>query len=336
MFKERTATRLSVAVPVTADTPPALHPVGVRAVEVPTPVAIAAARHLNQAAGIIAGSVLIDSAIEHYRGKFHNPAMVTPLLSAAASIAVSVHGMADSRAEAHGARDATYSAASLVGLVGTGFHFYNVTKRVGGFSWQNLFYAAPLGAPMAMTLSGLMGFLGERVRAGSGGERATVAGLDAARVVAAVAAVSLVGTSPEAGLLHFRGAFHNPAMLLPVTVPLVAAGLVAEVAVGRAEPRPITRGWLIATAALGVGGVALHAYGVSREMGGWRNWRQNLFVGPPLPAPPAFTGLAFATLYVTTASDNMSDEQHRREPHAGALLRLSVGAQGIVRPFRVR
>jgi hypothetical protein len=29
-------------------------------------------------------------------------------------------------------------------------------------------------------------------------------------------------------------------------------------------------------------------------MGGWRNWRQNLFAGPPLPAPPAYTGLAVA------------------------------------------
>ena len=31
-------------------------------------------------------------------------------------------------------------------------------------------------------------------------------------------------------------------------------------------------------------------------MGGWRNWRQNLLNGPPLPAPPSFTGLALAGL----------------------------------------
>jgi hypothetical protein len=47
---------------------------------------------------------------------------------------------------------------------------------------------------------------------------------------------------------------------------------------------------------MGVAGVAFHAYGVSRGMGGWRNWRQNAFAGPPLPAPPAFTGLALAGL----------------------------------------
>jgi hypothetical protein len=259
------------------------------------PVPLSAARQLNRAAGIIAGSVLIDSAMEHYRGDFRNPAMVTPLVTAAASVAVSVHGLADRRAAAHGLRDATYVAAGLVGFVGTGFHLYNVGKRVGGFSWQNLFYAAPLGAPMAMTLSGLMGFLAERVRgADEGGPK--VLEIDAARVVAGATALSLVGTAAEAGLLHFRGAFHNPAMLLPVTVPLAAAALIGEVAVGQPEPRPLTRGWMIATAAMGVGGVALHAYGVSREMGGWRNWRQNLFTGPPLPAPPSFTGLAFAGL----------------------------------------
>ena len=31
-------------------------------------------------------------------------------------------------------------------------------------------------------------------------------------------------------------------------------------------------------------------------MGGWRNWQQNLLNGPPLPAPPSFTGLALAGL----------------------------------------
>ena len=32
----------------------------------------------------------------------------------------------------------------------------------------------------------------------------------------------------------------------------------------------------------------------ARNMGGWRNWSQNLLNGPPLPAPPAFTALAIA------------------------------------------
>jgi hypothetical protein len=42
--------------------------------------------------------------------------------------------------------------------------------------------------------------------------------------------------------------------------------------------------------------MGFHAQGVRRSMGGWRNWSQNLLAGPPLPAPPAFTGMALAGL----------------------------------------
>jgi hypothetical protein len=54
--------------------------------------------------------------------------------------------------------------------------------------------------------------------------------------------------------------------------------------------------WLRFTALMGVIGVGFHAIGVARNMGGWRNWTQNLQAGPPLPAPPSFTGLALAGL----------------------------------------
>jgi hypothetical protein len=262
----------------------------------PAPV-VTAARRLNRAAGTIAASVLIDSAMEHYRGNFHNMAMWTPIVTSSLSLAVSIHGHTDKRHGAHPVRDAVYACAGLVGVIGTGFHFYNVTKKVGGFDWQNVFYSAPLGAPAAMSLSGLMGFLSERVRDNEPEREPDVFGLPAGRVVAATTAVSLLGTTAEAGLLHFRGAFHNPAMLLPVTMPPVAAALLAGASAGdAATDRKVSRLWLAATAAMGVAGVALHAYGVSRGMGGWRNWRQNAFAGPPLPAPPSFTGLALAGL----------------------------------------
>ena len=263
----------------------------------PASAVVVAARRLNRAAGTIATSVLIDSAMEHYRGNFHNKAMWTPLVTASLSIAVSVHGLSDKRHGAHPLRDVVYAGAGLVGAIGTAFHVYNVTKKVGGFNWQNIFYSAPLGAPAAMSLSGLMGFLAERVRDNEPAGDPKVFGLPAGRVVAATTAVSLLGTTAEAGLLHFRGAFHNPAMLLPVTMPPVAAALLGAAAAGEAEKdRRISRSWMVATAAMGVAGVAFHAYGVSRGMGGWRNWRQNAFAGPPLPAPPSFTGLALAGL----------------------------------------
>jgi hypothetical protein len=259
--------------------------------------AVRAARKLNTAAGTLAVSVLADSAVEHYRGSFKNKAMYTPLVVSALTIATSLHGTADKRAFAHRARDATYLVAAVTGLIGTGFHVYNVGKRIGGFSWQNLFYGAPLGAPMAILLSGLLGFCSERVRDGDGRRRPRIFGFPAGRAIAAVTGAGLLGTTAEAGLLHFRGAFHNPFMAVPVTLPPVGAALLMPVAAGRrGRPHRLARWWMRLLAAMGVAGVGFHAYGVSRNMGGWRNWSQNILNGPPLPAPPSFTGLALAGL----------------------------------------
>jgi sugar lactone lactonase YvrE len=54
------------------------------------------------------------------------------------------------------------------------------------------------------------------------------------------------------------------------------------------------------------------------------------------PTMCAFGGAALDVLYVTSATDKLNPEQRRGEPLAGALLRLSPGAVGIVRPCTVR
>jgi hypothetical protein len=246
---------------------------------------------------VLATSVLADSAAEHYRGSFKNKAMYTPLVVSALTLAISIHGTADMRPAAHRARDATYLLSAAAGLIGTAFHFYNVGKRVGGFSWQNLFYGAPLGAPMAALLAGLLGFCSERVRESEPGARPEIFELPAGRTIAAVVAAGLLGTTGEAGLLHFRGAFHNPFMVLPVTLPPAGAILLARAAkAGPGREYPFARRWMRILAGMGFAGAGFHAYGVSRNMGGWRNWSQNILNGPPIPAPPSFTGLALAGL----------------------------------------
>jgi hypothetical protein len=258
---------------------------------------VLAARRLNRAAGTLAFSVLADSAMEHYRGSFTNRAMYVPLVVSSLTLAISAHGVADQRAGAHAMRDVVYTAAALTGMAGTGFHIYNVASRPGGITWQTLFYGAPLGAPSAIILSGLLGFMAERVRAARAGEAPGFGGLPAGRLTAGVTAIGLLGTAAEAALLHFRGAFHDPFMFIPVTIPPVAALVMGEMALGKPERnRAISRWWLRLTAAIGFAGVGFHAYGVHRNMGGWRNWRQNVLSGPPLPAPPSFAGLALAGL----------------------------------------
>ena len=258
---------------------------------------VTAARRLNRAAGLIATSTLLDSGVEHYRGMFHNKAMVTPLVVSALTLAVSAHGMQDERKFAHRVRDSIYAAAALTGLLGTGFHVYNIGKRPGGFSWQNLFYGSPLGAPAAVALAGLLGYYSERLRESRGGKAPRVFRVPAGRALAALTAVGLVATSAEAGLLHFRGAYHDPFMFVPVTVPPIAAALLSETAATHPHrPRRLTRWWLRLTALTGFVGAGFHVFGVTRDMGGWRNWSQNILNGPPIPAPPSFTGLALAGL----------------------------------------
>lgn len=269
---------------------------------------VRAAQRVNRAAGLLAVSVLADSAVEHYRGSFHNRAMYAPLGSASLSLAASGHGAGDTRATAHVARDGIYGLALLTGLAGTCFHLYNVGKRPGGFSWQNLFYGAPLGAPAALVLSGLLGVVAERVRDNPTDRPPTVWGVPAGRAVAAAAAGGLLGTIAEVGLLHFRGAYHNPLMYLPVTVPPVSAALLAEAAVGPRRQRPLVRRWLKLTAWMGVAGAVLHVVGVARNMGGWRNWSQNVLNGPPIPAPPSFTALSLAGLGALDLLEESADE----------------------------
>lgn len=266
-----------------------------------------AARRLNGATGVLATSVLLDSAVEHYRGSFNNPVMLVPLLVSALTLGVSAHGTADKRPVAHRARQAIYGAGALTGLLGTGFHLYNVLKRPGAASWQNLFYGAPLGAPMAILLAGLLGSAAEAVR-DNPAHRARVFGLPAGRLMSAISGLGLLGTAAEAGLLHFRGAFHDPAMFAPVTIPPAGGALLLNAAYGAKNcDRWLARWWLRLVACLGLAGAGFHAWGVQRNMGGWRNWRQNVLNGPPIPAPPSFLGLALAGLAALGLLDDHPD-----------------------------
>jgi hypothetical protein len=254
-----------------------------------------AARQLNQGAAILALSVLADSALEHYRGSFQNRAMYAPLVASALCLATSLTASFE-RPRAKRWRDAAYAGAAAVGAAGFGFHVYNILKRPGGLSWLNLFYSAPIGAPGALILAGLLGVAAERIGQPRRGRWLAAMWPPLGRAVALVSAAGIAGAVGEAGLLHFRGAFHNPAMVLPLSAPPVASALLGASALQKQGPRRLARWWLKLTALLGVLGSGFHAYGVSRNMGGWSNWSQNVLNGPPLPAPPSFAGAALAGL----------------------------------------
>ncbi|WP_422879725.1 hypothetical protein [Paraburkholderia terricola] len=256
---------------------------------------IEAARTFNRGCALLALSVLADSAMEHYRGSFANPAMFAPLVSSSGALLAGLHGSRDHRQQMHRMRHAAYLTAAATGVAGAAFHFYNVTKRPGGFSWNNLFHAAPLGAPLALLLSGALGTVAEQLRDEPVHEP-QLSGMPAGRALTLLVSAGLLGTAGEAALLHFRGAFQHRAMYAPVCVPPVAAVLLVHAALGRPRERWLTQLWLRLTTAFGFAGAAFHARGIARRQGGWRNWSQNLFAGPPLSAPPSFSALALAGL----------------------------------------
>ena len=253
------------------------------------------ARGLHASAALLSASVLADSAVEHYRGAFDNPGMYTPLVVSALGVLAGMDG-ATAGLLPRRVRDGVYGLGGAVGAVGVGFHVYNVLRRPGGLNWLNAFYAAPVGAPAALSLAGVIGLSADHVEAAGDRGSRRVFGLPVGRLLSGLTGAGLLGTVGEAGLLHFRGSFQNPFMWLPVSLPPVAAMLMGKAAFEPERPRarPLTRAWLALTAVLGVAGVGFHAFGVSRAMGGWRNWSQNVVDGPPLPAPPSFAALAIA------------------------------------------
>jgi len=54
------------------------------------------------------------------------------------------------------------------------------------------------------------------------------------------------------------------------------------------------------------------------------------------PTMCAFAGRDLEELYVTSASEKLTPDQHRREPHAGALLRLRPSERGVTRSYILR
>ncbi len=259
------------------------------------PADVSAARYLNGAAAVLSLSVLTDSMLEHYRGGFHNPAMYLAPTVSAVTLVNSLHMTATPAHFGH-ARWILAGIALATGIGGFGFHTFNLAKREGGISLSNLFYGAPLGAPWAITLSGLAGLAASRLVA-EGEQKAPgrLLGAPTGSLLSAGTAVGLIGTVAEAALLHFRGAFHDPFMFLPVSIAPMTAIAMALAAFDTVYAR-WAKPMLYATMAMGVAGAGFHAYGVSRNMGGFYNWSQNLLNGPPLPAPPSFTGVALAGL----------------------------------------
>ena len=248
--------------------------------------------------GHIGASVLADSAVEHYRGSFKNKAMFTPLVvSRADARCVSVHGTRTAAAVRIAVRDIVYAVAAA-DRPGRHRAFTSTTSARGPAAspGRTCSIARRSARRWRFCLSGLLGFLRRARARHAPGAPPTIFELPAGRAWRRVTGAGLLGTPAKPGCcisaapstIRSCSAGHAPADRR------AAAGIAA---VGHAEAATlVTRWWLRLTALLGFAGVGFHAIGVARNMGGWRNWSQNVLNGPPLPAPPSFTGLALAGL----------------------------------------
>jgi len=112
-----------------------------------------------------------------------------------------------------------------------------------------------------------------------------------ARVYLLLVAVAFLVVGTQVLLFHWRAAFRDRTMYLPV----VAAPLLAVAGIATAIVRNDAVGWTaVAVFAVGVLGgllgVVLHLRGVAARIGGFT--LRNLVAGPPFLLPLAFAALA--------------------------------------------
>ena len=241
--------------------------------------------------------LLADALAGHYRSGFPSRAQYAPFLSGGLLIFSALGAVI--------APGAPWSSVALraagwlglvTGVVGAGFHHvHGIARRPGGYRWllHNLMYGAPPLAPLAL---GVMGALALLVAQGLG-DAPGVSGAGLRSALLLLTGVALAGAVLQAGMLHYRGAFHSLAMYVPLTVPLLTAVscLVAALAPGPLLSKGLPF-LLWPTVLIGFLGLGMHLRGFDRQMGGLHLFLFNVLEGPPAWAPALFAGLGLVGL----------------------------------------
>lgn len=105
------------------------------------------------------------------------------------------------------------------------------------------------------------------------------------RSLAVLTALGAVVTAVEIYFEHDKASFGNNWMWVPVVLgPVGAVSGIAGACNHRAAKTllPIASAIIVAN---GLQGVWLHARGIGQKPGGWKNFRYNMEMGPPLMAP---------------------------------------------------
>lgn len=244
--------------------------------------------------------VLLEAWLGHDRSGFPLRAQYTPfvsggLLIVAALATVIVPGAA----WAQSGLIAAGWIAVVAGLVGVGYHhYYGIAEKAASYKWllHYLMYGAPQLAPLALSMVGALGVIAAHGAAG----RAAILGIALRSALLGTVAVALAGAIAQAGILHYRGAFNNPVMYVPFTVPVLAAVMSGWMSAAPAPvPAALGRLLFVLTFLTGFLGLGMHLRGLDRQMGGLHVFLFNLLQGPPPLAPATFAGLAAIGLVAT-------------------------------------
>jgi hypothetical protein len=246
--------------------------------------------------------ILADAFAGHYRSGFGFRAQYAPFVSGGLLIiAAMTASIAPEDAWANLALRSTGWLAIVAGAIGFGFHhYYGMAKKPGGYNWflHYLMYGAPQLAPLALTATGVLALISARGLTG----QTSLIGLDVRSALFVVVAIAISGAILQSGILHYRGAFNNPAMYAPFAAPLLAvfASLWMVLSPSRAASVALSiLLWL--TFLTGFVGIGMHLRGFGRQMGGLYVTVFNWLEGPPAFAPALFAGFAaigLVTMYL--------------------------------------
>jgi hypothetical protein len=237
--------------------------------------------------------ILADAFAGHYRSGFRFRSQYAPFVSGGLLVMTAL--AAGLKPEARWANLVLQVAAWLAiifGLIGFGFHhYYGIAKKPGGYKWllHNLMYGAPQLAPLALTATGALALITARGLA----KQTSFVGMDVRAALFLFVAIAISGAILQSGVLHYRGAFNNPAMYAPFAAPLLA--VCASLWIVLAPSRAASLGlsillWL--TFLTGSVGLGMHLRGFGRQMGGLYVTVFNWLEGPPVFAPALFSGFA--------------------------------------------
>ncbi len=216
-------------------------------------------RKLRLSAATMGVSILADSAMEHQRGGYHNPAMyVAPTLAALSTFEAASDAAGDTRAGR-----LVQSAAVVVGSGGFGLPRIQHPEAPGRGGLEQSVLCRPdrrAGRPN---------------RNGSArGCRALPRRAITADCWARSSRSRRWPKSRRPACCIFAAPGTIPAMFTPVTLPPIAAVLLLQQALRpHAATSAPARAALRLMGAMGIVGTGFHIYGVSRNMGGWGNWQ---------------------------------------------------------------